>query len=650
MEISPKVRKSIRGCLSLCMTEEEVEQFSNLTEAITYIKQAQPCWQAPYSVGVHAAWLHIAGTDADKAVCQNLVGLALEPMEALLETLTPKAAAEGLSLQVRLLAGRASEDSLRMLFQVRFALGFLLLANGKREHAIDIFSKMAATKPSWNPYTGHLVDGPGFIRQTKDISWAIWLTATLMQTVYEEDGDYKEALDLITGAWAFNPELSEIFTTKVPVLLDYWAAECEREDATTAYDFPTLEWLDLFAEAAELLSVCQEADTAGALPSDCKHESAQFLAWKFGQIAGKVVAPDNRWHEDPFHNFRQFLFLTTTRDEESNLQRGYEKTDQALRAVLSLLSEYELHRDWQKARQRYVSMWARSLTYQGMPLSEVGPETDLYWAMRIGFADKVLELTKQLVPVGLPPNMPETAATRMPLSIEKLVYMLDQKVIPTLGRIEQQQPGPQKVVALLEQQMGGIWEKLPPDVADALVDAEQGYLEGTRTLGATWSFHRAVELFFRCYFVNPLVHYMREEHPGDITLLMSMRGEARPICIGVTPPWKPRVTNPSRLSLAQWACLFETLADPLSKGCHNLPIKAFMKQKWPKLDMTDLKGLVQTFKEIQKYRNADIHPPLSRLYGEAKNDLEQMHNLVLGIDQSSVIQQIFDLLGPKQPG
>jgi len=435
-------------------------------------------------------------------------------------------------------------------------------------------------------------------------------------------------------------------TELAPVVLDTWAAKCEQEDANKEYDFPSLEWLDLFAEAAEILLVCQEADSEGALPSDCKRESAQFLAWKFGQIVGGFAIPDNQWHDDPFDHFWELSDATD--DESFVFQRGKENTYQALKAVVSLLCEHDPSRDLNKVHKRYVSMWRTSYSYSGMPLADIGSGTDLYWAMRIGFLDKVLETTEQraLIEFETPPLIRDIAMTK---DIASTIALRQIKQQQTLDRIvERLPPSKQEVLAFLEQQLCSVWHKLPSDVADKLVEAEQIYKIGTWPPSATISFAQAVETCFRYYFVNPFIDYMREEGLGEVTLVMGLRGEARPIRVGIRSSRESRVTGLSYLSLQQWAGLFGMLVDPSQKGTINLPIKMLIKQKWPKLDMADLKGLVQPLGEVQRYRNNAVHGESSRPYNEERNELEQMRNLVLGIDGPSVIMLIFQLLGAKK--
>ncbi len=105
-----------------------------------------------------------------------------------------------------------------------------------------------------------------------------------------------------------------------------------------------------------------------------------------------------RWPDDPFNKFQDFK--SAIGEEEYQSERGEEKTHQTVMAILALLREYNPTRDWQKARDQCLSMWEMSDSYSGVPLSEIGPCHDLYWAMRIGFADALLKHPKPLLDVS----------------------------------------------------------------------------------------------------------------------------------------------------------------------------------------------------------------------------------------------------------
>jgi len=440
----------------------------------------------------------------------------------------------------------------------------------------------------------------------------------------------------------FGP-FSESLLAVVPMLLESFAEKCEKVNSF-------YEWVNLFDRAAGITEICGEADASGVLPSDCRVTSPQFLAWKFGQLVARFA-------------IRNALYLG---DTKQLLPNGYPGDGTVVDSVLwecgsgwgngtvvsSLLCEYDERRNWQILRQHYVSMWESSSRYQWLSLCEAGTWTDLYWAVRIGFADKMSETTEKGVFVRAQSEpLPINRDIGMTKDIITTVALRQLKEQQDLGKIlellqeliERQPPSIQEVLSFLEQQLRSVWQKLPPDVADKLLEAEQIYKSGTRLTFATISFAQAVETCFRYYFVNPFANYMKEEGVEEVALVMDIRGGAQPIRVGIRPSRELRVTGLNYLSLQQWAGLFETLVDPGQKGTINLQIKIFMKQKWPKLVVDNLKGLLQPLRKVQRYRNNAVHTKLSRLDKEEKNEIEQMRNVVLGTDGPSLITQIFQL-------
>ena len=369
MELSPELEKSIKDALSAFMGEDEAEHYMNFDYATSLVKQLQPPWQALVSVGVHVAEAYAhQETNDEKLILHELVGQALRPVETLFASLLRKSGEELLE-----------SEQARLLFHTRFGLGFLLLAKGDKTRSKGILHDMAATKVSVRGHS-YYGEGPGILSCTNDVRQGKLRVAFDLLPEYARQKDCVEILYLVTEALACAPWATYILDI-LPVIIDYCVTEYEKED----YDGPGLEWLHLFVEAAELLSLCEEYDSSGSAPNECKEESPQYLAWKIGQIAGRLAA---RWPDDPFGEFQDFKSAI---EEDFQFERGEEKTRQTLMAILALLREYDPGRDWQKMRDQCLSIWRLSDIYSGMPLSEIGPCQDLYWAMRIGFADALMK-------------------------------------------------------------------------------------------------------------------------------------------------------------------------------------------------------------------------------------------------------------------
>jgi hypothetical protein len=112
METLPEPQDQIKSLLSWFMSDEDVACYSDVAYALEMVRRGGLCWQAAVSIGVHALKLGVIGkTDEEKALAENLVDRALEPSEALHESLTRQAGQQPLT-----------DEQGRMLFHVRFGL------------------------------------------------------------------------------------------------------------------------------------------------------------------------------------------------------------------------------------------------------------------------------------------------------------------------------------------------------------------------------------------------------------------------------------------------------------------------------------------------------------------------------------------------
>ena len=479
MEMSPELEKSIKTTLSLFMDEPEAERFMDLDYATSLVKQRQlqqPPWQPLVSLGVHAAELYAhQDTNVEKTILQELVSQALEPVDTLFQSILPKPSEKLLEC-----------EQARLLFHTRFALGFLLLAKGDKARSKAILHDMASTRISVRGKTYYSED-IGILSCTNDIRQGKLEAAFGLLPEYGEQKNFDDILYLMTEAVACAPWATYILHI-VPFLIDGCVAEYEKAD----YDGPGLEWLWLFVEVGELLSLYEEYDSSGSVPNECKVESAQYMAWSIGQIAGRFAA---RWHDDPFGQFQDFESAIGEKEYQS--ERGEEKTHEALMATLALLREYHPNRDWQKMRDECLSIWRLSYSYSGMPLSEIGPCDDLYWAMRIGFADKFLKPEEAKTP-AVHTKLVDTWSPRVRSDIQEILekkYLLPPRLTKEeVGKLIESEEGME-----LEFKESARWdcehERVNNDLAMAVVHTVAAFLNtrgGKLVLGVRDKPHKVV--------------------------------------------------------------------------------------------------------------------------------------------------------------
>jgi hypothetical protein len=650
--------------LKLLMGEDGLT-FLNLDNAITAVKQAQLFWQAPFAIGLWALpllyhfetdsqgkheFLYRFPKDIDSQNKEMLLtsvsmvfGLSFqihpknkgELVSDLVDSALEALESRHNSLSAEVPGYVLTDQQTHMLFHIRFALGILLLVKGDTERAKLILREMAATKtkrrgPTWSP------EGLDYL----DVGETKALAVTVLHGFYAERQDYNMALYLLTEALASNALgfYSESLLVFTQSLLVSFAEKCEREN-----DFG--DWVDLFDRATKITEICGEADVSGELPSSCKETSPQFMAWKFGQIVArfairnrsslgdsKKIVPNG--HQDHGAGENSMLGFE---------YGGYGGDWLNGTAVASLLLEYNEHRNWQILRQQYVSMWEALPRYQWLSLCEVGTQTDLYWGMRIGFADQMLTTTEkmsviqhQTEPSTIVRDIQTTKDIASTIALRQVKQQVDSdKMFELLQKlIERQPPTQQEIKHQLQQRLSSVWSKLPAIVVDNLIEAEKYNKTGVNTGEAKGWFHKAVEASLQCCVVEPLVSFIQKRNNKTIAIPFPPPRGAEPKNSGAL----------RKLSLWEWSIVFEVLSMPVDKSLASLgaeDIRRFMKENFGELPLPALRELSGTLRDFCQRKDSQ-HQHVPR-YEEEIQELEQMRELALGIRRPSVITQIFQL-------
>jgi len=625
METLPEPRDPIKTLLSALMSDQDVARYSDLAHAIEMVKRGRLRWQAPVSIGVHAfvlGALHQA--DGTKGPAESLVGYALEPLEALHE-----------SLKLQRRDQPLTQQQARMLFHVRFALGFLFLAKGERQRGIWLLQEMASTPLTWS--AGQVRAGPGLVTWRTDLAVCKILVAQAMPFIDLEELEYdsmphtsalqivKHAADCVGGGAGLISLACD--------LLDRAAATCDAREWTEleqgerepgeSYDDAAFEaWQELLGRAVDLLAVCQRADTSGSLPRDCDKDSAQFLAYKVGQLAAA------------FSMSKADVWERFVADEEFG---PYGARDFLLD---SLMCEYEQRRDWHRARGRYVERWKATASCEGASPDQIGPHIDLYWAMRIGFADKMIESTQALEPVQ--PPAAEVSVVQDVHAIRDIVSSIALRQLKQEQELEQRlPPRGRQLHRLLSQCMGDVWPCLPSKVVDALTKAESYYTTQVNDDDAKVWFVKAVEAALDDCFLSPLADFMRRDSCKQIDLPLP------------TPRDRMAAKALRRLALSAWADVFDGLAPPPRKRVSALRageggLSRFLDEhigpRWP-----DFRPLAQSLRNVQEFRGGSAHYQLAETRVDKESwELEEMRKLVLGIGSPSVIAHIYHLLASSK--
>ena len=386
-----ELQNKIKISLQKYMSDEDADHFNNVDNIVSLIKQGQPPWQA--LVGLFVINMEInnsAGNKNGDVTLEEKLKQLIEPVNALYRSLM----AENVEI--------LENEKMRLLFHTRFALASLFLLESDKKNAAGVLHELLATPVS--PRGRSYFSGPGVLPSSPDVISGK-LTAAFFNYGLNQD-DNLNNLSSFTELFACLPSAGHLLVM-IHSFIDGCVAEYEK------YDYPCLEWVWLFVEIGEILSLVEAYDASGVDPGVCKKESAQYMAWKFGQVAGKFAL---RWTDDPFALFYNYWSAVGEKDYQS--ERGEEKTKQTLVAVLDLFREYEPNQDWQKRRLQIMALWDKSDSYAGVPLSEIGPQHDLYWAMRIGFADAFLTSS---LPASIESVLTEPTSLKMLDEVDRML-------------------------------------------------------------------------------------------------------------------------------------------------------------------------------------------------------------------------------------
>lgn len=631
---SDEIRNSIRDALEALMGTEGLE-FLDLGNAVKSIKQGSRLWQAPFAIG-----LHILPSLYDPFSEERSQDTAIPDLAYIVRGLSSQTYLQGKTVSrissdvlQPLLARDISpavetpecgfdNQDLHWLFHASFAVGVILLAMGDEQRATEVLRNMASTATAKRGAT--IMPGFGHF----DVEMTKALAAIILQDFYARRQDYEMSLYLLQEAiTSCGPgHSSESLMAVVPDLLDSFAQKCERNNSY-------VEWVDLFDRAAHITEVCGEADVSGDLPSDCKETSPQFMAWKFGHLVARFAIRNGSYR-------KQVSPIDHGTAMDSIMGEGGYGVDWGNGTVVaSLLCEYDENRDWQIFRQQCLSMWESLSRYQWLSLCEAGTEIDLYWAMRIGFADQILGTLEQTaatkfqsgsLPISRDVRMIKDIASVIALRQLELQNILDERLPPSKRYIRQE----------LQQRLSSVWNKLPAKVIDTLVRAENYYRTGVNTDDAKLEFNKAVEASLKHCLMDPLVSFIEKRLDKRIA-----------ICFP-PPRGVERKTSSElrKLHLWEWSDVLETVSIREHKTLASLgaeDLRQFMKEHFGELALPALRELSRSLEDFCCLRKDAAHYHIPR-HEEERQELEQMRELALGIKRPSVITQIFQLFAAER--
>lgn len=437
-----------------------------------------------------------------------------------------------------------------------------------------------------------------------------------------------------TGSLGFGPHLFAAAMLKAYAHeIEKWDRECNASDSL---GFPSPAWLDLLAYAALLLEVSDEADTSAERPDRCAATSAQLTAWDLGRYMARFALSPN-WNKKPLSSPTTLLDPLSYAGCWSSTHAS-EALSLAAFTATSLVIDYRCTDNPSEAIALSLDMFARTPAYSGIPLHQITPQTDLYWALHLGFFESV----------------PSSIKTKR--DHDRGILQIQEDVQRLLSWQVKNSEDLRRRLGSTDSEIEDAVLAACPDVrsfdaqvGEYLTDAER-HLERHQSADARVYYVKAIEAALNARLLHPLDSFMTSKGLGRIQLpclgrmpLDSTRGS--PLAFGVYSRG-----NLERWGLGDWERLLLAIPSPLFSRTLTDSCQAFGQflretYRWNK--PPDLKPLATMLGRAQALRGGAAHAkgPLSQRE-RSKQAAEELRSLTLGVGQPCILAEIDRVLRP----
>lgn len=598
-------QETLKYFLFKVMSEEDATRFMSLKEVLAACEEENPKWQAVYALSVH---LHAIGRFRQTAEFSNY--LTQQKFTEIHHGLY----SEALSRSTDRYLGK--EPWMHWLWELLITQ--LAYSEYKSTDVMEMFASVLS----------HDVNAQG----RPFVAYGKLMAGNTLMPLYLVEANYKAAVEAMTKVAECLP--TEDVFTQLDQLVDHWVFQCENipvqeysieQDKMNGH-CPEVEGrlVDLLDSVASAVGTCHnslgdEEVSQLLLATDlglgkAGKTSSEYWAWKFGHVLGRLSHRDRIVHQN-------LLALCCWGDIGNNAP-----------AIASLLLSREVSTDWQQAHEymRGMAMFRSSAEHgTNVDLSNVSPTSRLYWAMRIGFADAMLEKTVAVVlqaPLTVKDLQIGTTLTYADLTQLEILNQIKKK----LDRLP---PSLEEIETYLLETLDDTFDGLPLQVRDHLKQAELDFRNGTRQSNAKVEFVKTVEAALDCLFVSPIRSYYKQSKlEWPFTELL------------------PNGTKPE-YGIRKWGEHFCKLAQPISQQLGNINqpgITRFLKENYPDLNYCELEGLGKSLQDVQKLRGSSGHYQSQFPLNKEIAQLKELRNMVLGLNGGpSIIKQMVELFGGK---
>ena len=356
---------------------------------------------------------------------------------------------------------------------------------------------------------------------------------------------------------------------------------------------------------------------------ECPATTRQFWAWYYGNALGRLIVArsslraslldeveagdwENRWH------VAAVLF-----------EGSPESWDEYRERALKFYNTSDIEHD-----QQVFSPWNATRP------PHLNPQSDLYWAMRVGFADAHSdnpgEKTGALIGISDSLQRIETIASSMAHHVLRAERNTDHLLDDVRNRLP---PNQQYWYGVLQDESDGLANRLPQVTADHLVDALKYKAAAEWDLWIVATCKSVESLFSR--IVVPEIQSRTE--PGTLTLALPR---------GKRSPRRIRHEDWAKISLSNWAHVLSTSKE----GRLNEPLWLALPRVFPGADLDAVANLSGDLLTIAQLRGSSAHDTGTANDRNDSRAQELWELVVLGASKGFILRfcSAFGLTGDAQ--
>ncbi len=452
-------------------------------------------------------------------------------------------------------------------------------------------------------------------RLSADIEWyGARRVRPLLQRLYEGFGDYERALQMLrmTGSLSTSTDrnaMSEAYLARWTLQLTASApVSAVRRLLDTVHSF--------------ILDADQVDDEYRESLSDCPRDTREFWAWFYGKIVGwlHINHPHLNHalrHELTGSDWVQGWPAVTLLAEPTGNWSDHRETCMSLYETADL--EYKSSRPWNSRQPAHLS-----------------PESDLYWAMRVGYCDAHIEAvgdtgspTFETISAQL--DDLQQIASASALRALRFQEESNHRLSDLRDAIPTEDAARDAIADAVGKEMLNVF---PVSCIEHMIGAWLASRQG-RPDDARVATVKAIEAVFK-----GLVRDKLTERSPDLKISIPGRKNRRR---SVT------LEEIDHLQLSIWADILSSL--PSQQDGDYAELATALKLAFPYVDFSSLANCATTLRQSWKMRGAAAHDSVEESYDEVRDSTQQLWTIAVGCQASpGLISRLCAALGASPAG